>query len=157
MPFASSPLAAERKKKTAEERKAKAAQAKVQQARVKALTKALTPFAGTDFWVGSSTPEKKLRNVRTRSEIPEDEAIVAVLDCTVLGSAKDHWAFTDNALYYHVYGQRETIAYDQLKSLSYVPEKGSVLIGPKLSMPLGATSLNSEKVVEVLESIKQQL
>jgi hypothetical protein len=52
------------------------------------------------FYFGSEIPEKKLANARTSFGIPSAEQIIALVDCTMFGSAKDGVAFSGSGIYW---------------------------------------------------------
>lgn len=52
------------------------------------------------FYFGAEIPEKKLANARISFAIPLSERIIALVDCTMFGSAKDGVAFGENGIYW---------------------------------------------------------
>src|SRR5262249_32038345 len=55
----------------------------------------------SDFYVTPNIPGKKLANARIACNVPQDEQILALIDCTVFGSAKDCILFGSKSIYYH--------------------------------------------------------
>jgi hypothetical protein len=59
-------------------------------------------------------PAKKLGNARASCSMPKGERAVALVDCTLFGTAKDAWVFGEQALYYHNVNQKHRIKYPTL-------------------------------------------
>ncbi|MEM7274004.1 MAG: toll/interleukin-1 receptor domain-containing protein [Actinomycetota bacterium] len=58
---------------------------------------------GTDLHFDPSIPDGKLAKARESSQVPDDERILVLVDCTVFGSAKDCVLFGRSAIYaYHM-------------------------------------------------------
>ncbi len=53
------------------------------------------------YFVAPEIPEKKLRNARERCQIPSSDRVLALVDCTVFGSAKNCLAFAASGAYFH--------------------------------------------------------
>eukprot|EP00913_Durusdinium_trenchii_P008894 g8360.t1 len=53
------------------------------------------------YYVGNNIPEKKLSNAVMSYGIPATAEVIALIDCTVFGSAKDGLAICDDGLYWH--------------------------------------------------------
>lgn len=63
---------------------------------------ALEPFRGqTSLYFGRDIPAKKLANARQTALVPATEGVIALIDCTVFGSAKNCIVFGETALYIH--------------------------------------------------------
>ena len=52
-----------------------------------------------DVYPGPEIPEKKTGNARRACRIPADEPLLALIDCTVFGSARHCLAFTARGIY----------------------------------------------------------
>lgn len=77
-----------------------------------AVRAAITGFAGArGLYVGDAIPARKLRNARMSAFIPPEEKLLALVDMTVFGSAKDCLVFTDVALRYRYLGERFVLEY----------------------------------------------
>ena len=142
---------AERKKRPAEDKKAAAG---ATDERVDTLTTALSEHKGGSVFVRPKIPDKKLGNVRTESEIPSTEEVLAIVDLTVMGSAKDHWAFTGSALYYKYSADRHVVPYDDLRSLDVSREGATVSIGEMTLIPGGP---GSKRIFALVEAVKKEL
>ena len=150
---------ADRKAKAAATRKAKADTARKANQRVEAVSDALAGFAEMpDVFVGDSISDKKRRNAHSKCGIPDDEVILAIVDCTVLGSAKDCWAFTEQGLYYHHVGDRHHLTYDELKDLPVEP-KGmlGVGVGPHITLSINGSAVSKKQGAEILDGVKKRL
>lgn len=53
------------------------------------------------LYVDPRIPSKKDANIRKHARVPFDEPIVAIIDCTVFGSADNGIAFTPHGIYVH--------------------------------------------------------
>ncbi len=83
----------------------------------RAIRTVIAQFNGTrGFLVGPRISERKLRHARQRAGIPPQEPVLALIDKTPFGSAKDCMVFTDTALRYHYSGQRHVVDYMYLPS-----------------------------------------
>ena len=63
------------------------------------LFQACVKYTAVDYFVGDVIPKKKLANARRSYPVPEQERIVALLDATVFGSAKDGLAVCTGGVY----------------------------------------------------------
>lgn len=64
------------------------------------IVEVLKPLVNSDFFV-DDIPSKKLNNAINSYEIPEEENVIAIIDATVFGSAKNGLAITLNGLYWN--------------------------------------------------------
>ena len=122
----------------------------------------LAPFAGGSIYVHPDIPDKKERNVRAVCEIDPETELVAIIDLTVLGSAKDCWAFTGDALVCRPSGNEiYTIPYLQFPTLSFTPTDAivpSVEVtlddGSELELSLAGSDCASETAAQMLDAIR---
>ena len=56
-------------------------------------------YAGTGYFVREAIPSKKASNARKTLGIPHTVSLMALVDCTLFGSAKDAIAFTSAGIY----------------------------------------------------------
>jgi hypothetical protein len=90
--------------------------------RKKPVLAALMAFKGQDsFFVAPEIPAKKSQNARSRCQIPPGEELLAIIDLTMFGSAKNCWAFTDVALYYYYEGRRAVLEYEDFPQCMFRP------------------------------------
>lgn len=63
---------------------------------------ALEPYRGRgSLYVEPTIPATKLANARVAARVPETERVLALIDCTVFGSARNCVVFGEHALYVH--------------------------------------------------------
>jgi len=60
---------------------------------------ACTSMEVAHFYVGENIPTKKLNRAVKEMDIPNDEQLIALIDCTILGSAKYGAVFTSTGIY----------------------------------------------------------
>ena len=65
------------------------------------LIEVLAPFRRPDFLVAPAIPLPKLTRARQTAQVPGDARVVALVDCTVFGSAADAIVFTLTRIYHH--------------------------------------------------------
>lgn len=85
-------------------------------------------YKSNGFMVGSAIPTDKLNNARDSYGIPPEDFVVALLDCTVFGGARDGLAVCESGLYWH--NQFETAcsaSWDDFKSAT-IEKKGIFVI-----------------------------
>ena len=68
--------------------------------RIELLQDSLRPFGPvSSLYLTPNIPDKKLRNARKFREVPDEEEVLALLDCTVFGSASDSVLFGNRHLF----------------------------------------------------------
>ena len=84
---------------------------------------ALMAFKGLDrFFLAPEIPAEKSQNARSRCQIPPGEELLAIIDLTMFGSAKECWAFTDVALHYHlIWRDRAMLKYEDFPQRIFQP------------------------------------
>ena len=86
------------------------------------------------FFVTPKIPDRKLRHATEATSFGNDEEILAVLDCTAMGSAKNCVVFTPSAALSNYAGAHRKIRYDELGNSSidssgrYVEKDGSIIL-----------------------------
>ena len=92
------------------------------------------------IWVTPDIPTQKIRNARNACEMPKGEKALALIDCTIFGSAKNALIFGEHAVYYNNVGQRHTVKYSALRGRDITASFGAIKLGdgPDLSLS-GAT------------------
>jgi hypothetical protein len=121
-----------------------------------------------EYYVGESIPQHKANNARVSLQIPGAEKIVALIDFTVFGSAKDAMVVTDGGIYWK--GAMEdphSLRWSQLqqKTMQETMQETSILtvkyidFGEGLKMNLaGATELgkkDNHTVLKFLNELKE--
>ena len=109
-------------------------------------------------------PEKKERNARGSLKVPDSEKIIALIDFTSFGSAKDAMVVTESGLYWKN-GMDQTVkvlSWDQLVQSTPSQEPGilwqSIDFGTGLKMDLGGASTlqrnDNHSVLHLLKDLK---
>lgn len=57
-------------------------------------------YTGMGYYV-INIPDHKLRNALVSFKIPDDETVIALIDCTLSGSCKDGLAICESGIYWH--------------------------------------------------------
>jgi hypothetical protein len=103
--------------------------------RERLVSKLLDHEAGWSmFFVTPNIPGRKLRHATEATSFGNDEEILAVLDCTALGSAKNCVVFTPSAALSNYAGAHRKIRYEELGNSSidssgrYVEKDGSIIL-----------------------------
>ncbi len=65
------------------------------------LIEVLSPFKQAKFFVAPAIPPAKLTRARQTAKVPGDARVVALIDCTVFGTAADAVVFTLGQTYHH--------------------------------------------------------
>jgi serine/threonine protein kinase len=116
-----------------------------------------------DLHVAPDIPEKKLANARKACEIPEAERILALVDATVFGSAKNCLAFGTEGLYFHNdWSSRTagagTVPYGEFAERIFARESwAEVGLGQGQFFNRSGSQVTSQKVVEILLAIRNSL
>jgi hypothetical protein len=71
----------------------------------------------TDLFIDPHIPPHKLFNAEQRCNVPVTEKVIALLDLTVFGSAKDAIVFGTTVLYHHCKSSQMYLAYSELPLL----------------------------------------
>lgn len=111
------------------------------------------------FFIGDAIPGKKLTNARTKCQVPPNEKIIALIDCTIMGSAKNGLLFSASGnLYMHnVWGATQsgaqTVPWTTLTDceITLNPQrKYEVFIGSSC-INTSASSLSTEQAKAIIE------
>jgi hypothetical protein len=65
------------------------------------LIQTLAPFKTSNFLVAPEIPPRKVVRARQTANVPGDARVVALIDCTIFGSAADAVVFTLGQVYHH--------------------------------------------------------
>ena len=113
------------------------------------------------FFVAPDIPTKKLANAFRRCQIPPGEIVLAVLDCTALGSAKNCLVFGLRAIYYHNawHAKRSgpgSIPYKEFPEIRFSPgQSWEVHLGHARFLNLPVGSVPNRPVIQMLNRIKR--
>ena len=131
---------------------------------IDALLDALREHEDADgFYMIPSIPEKKLKNAQAKCDVPEDEAIVALIDTTVMGSAKNCVLIGSSGIWYHNDWSAEqsganVIPYDDFVDRHIAPEDSNeVSLGGEDKIDVSGCLMSSEAVTLLLRDVQQAL
>ncbi len=111
-----------------------------------------------DLHLFLTIPSDKLTNAKTKYKLFEQENILALIDCTVLGSAKDSVIFSSEAIYHHNWaGGHGRIPYSQLSRLSFSVKGSSVFTNEGEELNVAGSAVSAEKLLQMLGAIQQLL
>jgi hypothetical protein len=89
-----------------------------------ALLSMLSQFQGNDkkiysnLYLAGNIPEKKLRNARRAARVPKDEEVIALIDNTVWGGARNSFIIGRRGIYYRDLGTEPTyIPYEEFAKI----------------------------------------
>lgn len=108
-----------------------------------------------------SIPEKKLGNARQTCAADPDDEILALLDCTVFGSAKDAVLFGARCLYYfNAVASDERpgrVAYSELPARSFTVNGFEVSLGEGPPCNLAGGGISTERFVALLHALRSKV
>lgn len=120
--------------------------------------------AGSSLYLAGSIPEKKLANARATTAADLSEDIVALLDCTVFGSAKDAVLFGSRNIYYFssvaASDKPGRLAYHELLGCSFSVDGFTVNLGSPGQRPdcnLAGSGVSSDEFIAVLSALQKRL
>jgi len=116
-------------------------------------------FPQEDFFVSPKIPTKKLANACASCNIPRNERILGLIDCTVFGSAKDALLFGTKGIYYRHLGC--TPAVGNLPYINFprcnfkiVGDKG-ISLTPQLMFSLAGSNVSKHRIIDMLNAIRK--
>jgi parallel beta-helix repeat protein len=111
-----------------------------------------------DFFVNPNIPSGKLSNAmescRTKAKMPNWEQALALLDCTVFGSAKNCVVFARKGIYFTNHDTSGSILYRDFPANTF-KTSGYYIKYDGGSINVAGSAQNSEKVMTILNAIKQ--
>jgi hypothetical protein len=120
-----------------------------------------TIHPNSSLYVTGSIPEKKLANARMTCAADPDEEILALLDCTVFGSAKDAVLFGERNIYYfNAVASVERpgcVAYRDLAGRSITANGFEVSLGSGPGCNIAGGGVSVEQFVSVLNALRQRV
>jgi len=105
-------------------------------------------------------PEKKLKNAATACSIPENERVLGLIDCTVMGSAKNAMVLARSGLYYNNSGSANQpgpgyVPYQDFALQEFKKsDELNISLGNDRFLEPGAASLGEDRTLGLLEAIK---
>ena len=113
-----------------------------------------------DLFVGADIPPQKLANARHACGVPAGEQIIALIDATVLGSAKNALLIGSRAIYYHndwsgKHSGAGRIDYADFASRTFAPEGLELCLGPGQYFDVSGSSVKQAKLIEILQAVQR--
>ncbi len=121
------------------------------------LTKALNRFANfPDVHVAPNIPRQKLDNAVATLQLDTD-SVIALVDCTFFGSARDCLIVGSKAIYFNNCGRNGFLPYSDFPDRTFTPRNETDLdLGPGLSLSLAGSKLPPGQLMVILDEIKKQ-
>ena len=113
-----------------------------------------------DLHISPAIPQKKEQGARSSCSIPENQQILALIDCTVMGSAKNCLAFTDVGIYWHSDSSGKTpgafsVQYTDFAPLTFEEAgKYELSLGDGKCLNTVGCSCPRDMILKVLNAIK---
>ncbi len=112
------------------------------------------------FYVSPDIPLKKLNNATRSCAIPADEKVLGLIDCTTFGSGSDALVFGSHGFYYHNKAGNVPdpgyVSYSEFPHLLFgTTWLNCVTLGHDRYCNRGGSTVTREKVIEMLEAVKQ--
>ncbi len=123
------------------------------------LPSLLQPYKGGDFFVHPEIPNDKLANARQAARVPEDETVVALVDCTFFGSAKDCVLFGTKAIYFKNSTFDQFLPYSEFPDIVFSPQGETVLChgqSDAIVINLSGSKFAAGRLLEVLDKVKSE-
>lgn len=123
------------------------------------LDEVLKPFSHLgSLYQGPNIPEKKLRTARKFCEVPDEENVLALVDCTVFGSASDAVLFGSRHVFFRNFisqdGRPGRISYaDLLRTPIHRSSEGELVLGDKLVANPSGSGLSAADLLCVLRDL----
>jgi len=117
----------------------------------------------TDLFVTPNIPTKKLSNAIRSCEVPPTERILGLIDCTVMGSAKNCLLFGRNGVYFHNARRGKSagagaISYSEFPSSEFGPEGSyDIALGNNQYLNISGCSIPTDKILAILASIRDMI
>lgn len=113
-----------------------------------------------DFFVSSEIPTRKLTNACASCNIPRNERVLGLIDCTVFGSAKDALIFGAKGIYYRHINCTPTIGnlpYVDFPHCNFkiVGDSRGILLTPQLIFSLAGSNVSEHRVIDMLNAIRK--
>lgn len=129
-----------------------------------ALLQVVRSFPRHDgLYIHPSIPAEKLANAAESCGLPEGEQALALIDCTVMGSAKNALIFGRQGVYYHndwtgKQSGTDSIPYADFPNREFKDEEWfEVTLGNGQYLNVSGSSVPKDRIVEMLNRVKQHL
>ncbi len=115
-----------------------------------------------DLYIHPDIPHKKLYNARMSCGIEPDHEVLALINCTTLGSAKDCLVFCPEAVYFHnnpalARPEAGRIEYATFANRTFTAHKSYVHLDFNQIVHVANSSLSAETVLSLLTEIRASL
>ena len=122
------------------------------------VAKALQRFRDSpDFFVAPDIPREKLNNATNELSLDSFDPVVAMIDCTFWGSAKDCIVFGSRAVYFQNLDKFGFLPYSDFPDRTFVcSSDNSVSLGRSLSLSTTGSKVTAAQVVMMLEELKKE-
>ncbi|MBL9043957.1 MAG: hypothetical protein JNM83_20250 [Myxococcales bacterium] len=133
------------------------------QLRAEQLHDVLKPFVHlSSLYLQPNIPDKKLRNARKFCEVPDEEDVLALVDCTVFGSASDAVLFGSRHLFFRNFiaqnGRPGRLSYGDLLRISLQRSNdGELVFGENLTANLSGSGLSAAELLMVMRELQKRL
>ena len=131
--------------------------------RIELLQDSLRPFGPvSSLYLTPNIPDKKLRNARKFCEVPDEEELLALLDCTVFGSASDSVLFGNRHLFFRNFiaqnGRPGRIAYHDLVHMAiHRAGDGELMFGDNLISNISGSGLTAADFFSLIRDLQKRL
>ena len=123
----------------------------------------MKPYAHlSSLYVTPNIPEKKLRNARKFCEVPDEEDVLALIDCTVFGSASDAMLFGTRHLFFRNFiaqnGRPGRFLYGHLATMSLQRVgDGELLFGETSVANISGSGMSSSDLIALIRDLQMRL
>ena len=127
------------------------------------LPELMKPYAHlSSLYVTPNIPEKKLRNARKFCEVPDEEDVLALIDCTVFGSASDAMLFGTRHLFFRNFiaqnGRPGRFLYGHLATMSLQRVgDGELLFGETSVANISGSGMSSSDLIALISDLQMRL
>jgi AAA+ superfamily predicted ATPase len=124
-----------------------------------AAAKALNRFAALpDFHLAQNIPPNKLQNAVDSLQLSDVDTVIALVDCTYFGSAKDCVVIGTKAVYFNNSGKDGFLPYSDFLERTFTPRsEAAVDLGPGLSINLAGSAVSPAQLTSILDAIKKEV
>lgn len=125
------------------------------------ISKILETFHADDLFIAPTIPTNKLANAYANYKIPNNKLIIALIDATVFGSAKNGMAITGDGLYWKndwTTDSRKTfLTWDEISNnINDIQAKGSeLLLGSGCSFGMAGAGMKPITLLKLLTEIEK--
>jgi hypothetical protein len=114
----------------------------------------------SSLYVSPNIPPKKLTNATSKAQVPADEKVLGLIDCTVFGSASDSLVFGSRGFYYHNMGGSNpnpgAVPYSEFPECHFTTYwLNCISLGKDRYCNKAGASVGRDKIIEILTAIKQ--